>query len=100
MLIKKVTFYDFLEEFEKHGRGNQFSYEGKKALYNYLNELGQDIGETIELDVIGICCEFTEFANFEDFKDYYGYDINSMEDLYYHTIVIPVNENSFIIQDF
>ena len=30
MLVKKVYFNDFLEEFKKHGREDQFSYKGKK----------------------------------------------------------------------
>lgn len=100
MLVKTLSFYDFLEEFKKHGRDNQFSYEGKKALYDYLNELSEDIGEPIELDVIGLCCEYSEYDNLEEFNDNYGYDIESLEDLEYYTTVIPIDGNSFIIQDF
>jgi len=35
MLVKEVTFYDFLKEFEEFGRANNFSYEGKRALYEF-----------------------------------------------------------------
>ena len=104
MLIKRVYFNDFIEEFEKHGRENQFSYEGKKALYEYLNELSEDIGEPIELDVIALCCEYTEYESLEQFNNDYGYsigeDIEDIEDIHYYTVVIPINEQSFIIQDF
>ena len=103
MLIKKVTFYDFVEEFKKHGREDQFSYAGKKALYDYLNELSEDIGESIELDVISLCCEFTEYENLKEFNDDYGYsidEIDSIEDIEQYTTVIKINEDSFIIQDF
>lgn len=104
MLVKTVSFNDFLEEFEKHGRENQFSYEGKKALFNYLNELAEDIGEPIELDVIAICCDFTEYSDLKEFNDNYsysiGYDIDSIEDINDYTIVIPIDEKSFIIQAF
>ena len=104
MLVKKVYFNDFLEEFEKHGRENQFSYEGKKALFNYLNELGEDLGEPIKLDVIALCCEFTEYDSMEEFANDYGYsigdDIDSINDIYDYTIVIPIDDESFIIQDF
>ena len=103
MLIKRVNFNDFLEEFKKHGRGNQFSYEGKRALYDYLNELAEDIGEAIELDVIALCCDYTEYDNLEAFNDDYGYtidDIDDIKDIEYYTTVIPIDNKRFIIQDF
>ena len=100
MLVKQVSFYDFLEEFEKYGRENHFSYEGKKALYNYLDELSEDLGEPIELDVIGICCDFTEYEDLEEFNNNYGHDIENLEDLEYYTTVIKIDEKRFIIQDF
>lgn len=98
MLVKRVSFYDFLKEFEEFGREGQFSYEGKEALYNYLNEL--DIGEPIELDIIGICCDFTEYNSIEEFNDDYGCDVECIEDIQYYTMVIPVDEERFIIQVF
>ena len=103
MLIKKVYFNDFLEEFEKDGRKDQFSYEGKKALFNYLNELAEDLGQPIELDIIALCCEFTEYASLKEFNDTYGYsvdEVNSIDDVQYYTTVIPIDDESFIIQDF
>jgi len=103
MLIKKITFNDFVEEFEKYGRGEQFSYEGKKALYDYLNDLAEDTGEVIELDVISLCCEFVEYDSLEQFNDDYSYslgDIKDIEEINDYTIVIPVSDESFIIQVF
>lgn len=103
MLVKKVSFNDFLEEFKKYGREDQFTYEGKRALYNYLNELGDDSGQPIELDVIGICCDFTEYQNLEEFANDYSYtigEVNSINDIYDYTTVILINDESFIIQDF
>lgn len=103
MLIKTVNFNDFLEEFEKYGREDQFTYEGKEALFNYLNELGEDLGESIELDVIAICCDFTEYGCLEEFNDAYNYavgEVNSIDDICGYTVVIPIDEESFIIQNF
>lgn len=104
MLVKKVSLNDFLDEFKEYEREDNFSYEGKKALYNYLNELGEDLGEPIELDVIAICCDFTEYSDLKEFNDNYsysiGYDIDSIEDINDYTIVIPIDEKSFIIQAF
>lgn len=100
MLVKKVYFNDFIEEFKKYNREDAFSYQGKKALYNYLNDLSDDIGEPIELDVIALCCEFSEFTNLEEFNDNYNLNLDCIEDINDYTIVIPINEESFIIQDF
>ena len=104
MLVKRIGFNDFIEEFKKYGREETFSYQGKKALYDYLNQLAEDLGKPIELDIIGLCCLFTEYENLEKFnKDYgysLGYDIEDIEEIQEHTILIPVNEESFIIEDF
>ena len=100
MLVKRVSFYDFVKEFEEFGREGQFSYEGKEALYNYLNELAEDIGEPIELDIIGICCDFTEYESLEEFNHDYQLDLNDIDDINYYTIVIRIDEDRFIIQDF
>ena len=100
MLVKIVSFYDFLKEFEEFGRQDSFSYEGKKALYNYLNDLGDDIGQPIEFDVIGLCGDFTEFDSLEEFNNYYNLDLEDIEDINDYTVVIPIDEESFIIQDF
>lgn len=50
----------FRDEFHRCGRGSQFSYEGLEILFNYLDELSDDIGEPIEMDVIAFCCEYAE----------------------------------------
>lgn len=100
MLVKKVYFEDFIDEFVKCDRVDSFSYKGKKALYDYLNDLSDDIGEPIELNVIALCCDFTEFTSLEEFNNYYNLDLDDIDDIHYYTIVIPVDEESFIIQDF
>ena len=100
MLIKKVSFNDFLKEFEEFGRQDSFSYEGKKALYNYLNDLGDDIGQPIEFDVIGLCGDFTEFDSLEEFNNYYNLDLDRIDDINYYTTVILMDDERFIIQDF
>lgn len=103
MLVKRINFSSFVEEFEKYNREYHFSYEGKKALFKYLSQLSEDIGEPIEIDIIGLCCEFSEYDCLEDFIADYGYsigDIDCIEDIYKYTIVIPIDGESFIIQDF
>ena len=100
MLVKRVSFNDFVKEFEEFGREEQFSFEGKKALYNYLNELAEDLGEPIELDVVGICCDFTEYEDLTEFNHDYQLDLDDIDDISYYTTVIPIDGKAFIIHDF
>lgn len=55
-----INFSQFCDSFSED-RQNQFSYEGKQALFEYLESYEEDIGEEIELDVIALCCEYTEY---------------------------------------
>ena len=57
MIYKELSFYDFKDEFKKFGRENQFSNWGLKALFDYLDDTGLDV----ELDVIALCCEYSDY---------------------------------------
>lgn len=70
-IIKTVNFDDFYESFHKVKRGTQFSYGALKGLYHYYNELSEEIGEPYELDVIDICCDWTEYTLAEYNSDFY-----------------------------
>ena len=56
-------------------------------------------GEEVELDVIALCCEYTEYENLEELQENYT-DIDSMEKLEDRTTVIKIDDDRFIIQDF
>jgi len=92
---KTISLEDFRDEFFNHGRGNQFSWNGLEALYNYLEE----INSNYELDVIGLCCEFTEYKDLNEIKNDYEY-IETEEDLYNTTSVIKVKNGGYIIQNY
>lgn len=95
-----ITETDFIRAFHDCSRGTQFSHAGLVALYDYLTELEEDCGIDIELDVIALCCEFTEFEDWADFTAQYGDKYRDMEHLRDYTMVIPVCDDGFIIQDF
>ena len=59
MIKKYISFYEFCDNFSESYRHN-FSYNGKQALYDYLEELSDDIGEDIELDTVALCCDYEE----------------------------------------
>jgi hypothetical protein len=54
-----VYFSEFCDYFHKI-RPDNFSYQGLRVLYDYLEEIDNSCGEESELDVIGLCCDFAE----------------------------------------
>ena len=100
-----INEYQFRTAFET-SRPNNFSYEGLTALYEYLEQYEEDTGEEIELDVIAICCDFTEYDSLEEFQQEYYEDepkdsYKTIEEIENETIVIPIEgTEGFIIQQF
>ena len=95
-----ISKHDFTEAFRKI-RPNSFTYAGLEALFEYLEQYEKDTGEEIELDVISLCCEYSEYQDLKAFQDDYNADeYESIEDIENATTVIRVGENGFIIQQF
>jgi hypothetical protein len=95
-----INFNQFLEAFTRRERQNQFSYEGKRALFDYLEQYEEETGEEIELDIVALCCEYTEYESLKELQENYT-DIKDMEDLRDRTQVIEIEgKEGFIIQDF
>ena len=87
----------FRQAFHDMDRDNNFSYEGLEALFDSLEEDEESTGEESELDVIALCCEYTEYEDIEEYnKDYEP--VESIDEIAELTTVIPVGENGFIIQ--
>lgn len=74
-----VDFEMFVEEFKKAGRDNQFSKTGLEVIYNVLTQLEEETGHRIELDVIGLCCDWTETTTESCFDDT-GYTVGELEE--------------------
>lgn len=55
-MIQTLDLEDFRQAFRNMDRGEQFSYDALELIYDYLEECDPDM----ELDVIAICCDFTE----------------------------------------
>ena len=73
-------------------RPDNFSYAGLKALYEYFIEMGS---EEMELDVIGICCEFCQYDTEEEALE--AYDVESMDELGQKTTVIECSDSTVIV---
>ena len=64
MIYLELTQSMFTSEFHQCGRGKEFSHGALLAMYDYLEEMGEDV----ELDVIAMCCEFSEYT-VEEFEE-------------------------------
>ena len=104
---KTMNSQDFTDAFKNMGRENQFSFSGLRALFDYIEEFEQETDEEYELDVIALCCEFSEYKDIAELKEERE-DVKDLEDLEEKTQVIFVDDRSeveggsgrFIVQDF
>lgn len=60
-MYQKMNFYDFERAFREAGRASQFTYNGLSALFDHLEEVEEQIGEPIVIDVISLCCDYSEY---------------------------------------
>ena len=96
-----INFWQFNDEFSKLDREHQFTYRGKKALFEFLEEYEDNVDEEIELDVIKLCCDYVEYENIGEF--WLDYDKNEFPNeaaIEWHTMFIPIDDDAFIIQSF
>ena len=71
--------YQFREAFRLAGRMDQFSYEGLEVLFDYLENLSEDSGEPIELDVAALCCDYYELS-IKELINKYNIDLSEVDE--------------------
>ena len=54
-----INSCQFVDAFIQHDRFNQFGRPALNLLFDYFEELENDTGEEMELDVIAICCDYS-----------------------------------------
>jgi len=68
---QSINKSQFRDAFHACGRGNQFSYEGLGLLFDWLDDYYADSnGGEYDLDVIALCCEFSESSLDEVLSQY------------------------------
>lgn len=67
-----VTESRFIQAF-KTLRPEQFSRPALVALFDYLGELEREEQEEAELDVIALCCDWTEYRDAIEAAEAYGW---------------------------
>ena len=75
---------------------NDISYEGANALFEYLKDYEDSIGEEIEFDSVSIRCDWAEYENLEAVLSEYD-NINTLEELQDNTAVILIEDSDRLI---
>ncbi len=78
MIIEEYDESLFIQRFENMDRvetpenpSGNFSYRGVRALFEYLDDL-HDEENPLKLDVISLCCDFSEYKNFDSYLGDYS----------------------------
>ena len=91
-----INFHDFADAFRAI-RPDNFSHDGLRALFDYLEEYEESCDQTIELDVIALCGDYSEDSIENVLKEY---DMADIEELRDNTQVIDVDDETIIYSAF
>ena len=72
------TAFELQTEFNRYDRSENFTPAGVRVLFEYLEEISEGSGEDINLDIIGLCCEYHE-DSFEDIAVNYNIDLTDCD---------------------
>jgi len=108
MIIEELDESLFISRFEDYKRvinskweGGNFSYEGLRALFQYLEETTTE-ENPYKLDIIALCCEFSEYKNGTEFLTDYPTelkkdDFEEIED-FWEAIEEEINDKTTLIK--
>jgi hypothetical protein len=71
-LIETIYASDLYHMAFRMGRGHNFGYNGWNAIGEYLEQLSDDLGEDVEIDIVGICCDYSMSEDVGDWWKEYG----------------------------
>ena len=111
---KTISEGEFIDEFKNNNTYKKnFSIEGLMALYDYLVKYKESTDDEIELNVVALCCEYSEYESANEAAKQYNGAVEASKDfddedreaaalawLEDQTTVIPVNGGGVIIQNF
>lgn len=82
-MYKTITSSSFHDAFtSSDSYRDSFSYEAREALFEYIEEYENATGTTIELDIVAIACEYTEYPDAITAVDIYTEDSPYLLDEY------------------
>lgn len=97
-LVRNIGFCEFCDAFRDADRNDNFTYQGKRALFDYLEEYSESTGEPVELDVIALCVEYNE-DDIDTIIQEYSIDVSEAIDDEDKTDIVReyLNDNTLVV---
>ena len=101
MIYQTVTESDFVRAFDEANRSANFTIMARRELFDWYNELSESMDDAYELDVIGICCEWSEYTA-EELIEQYGYlvdfpDGGTLDNDEFDDLVLELEDRGYLI---
>ena len=93
---RTINESEFVDTFLKV-RPDNFSLDGLKALFEYLEQVEEDMNEEQEFDPIAICCDYSEYENLADYNKQHGDSFKALEEIEEQTAVIRIQSSDRFI---
>lgn len=108
MIIEKYDESLFISRFEDYKRvvtnenpNGNFSYKGLRVLFEYLDET-YDEDNPYELDVIALCCEYSEYSDGTEYLNDYPTELkkDDYDDIeeFWEAVEEEISDNTTIIK--
>ena len=72
------TAHKLQTEFNRYDRSENFTPAGIRVLFDHLEENSEGSGEDVKLDIIGLCCDYSE-DTFEDIAANYRINLTDRD---------------------
>ena len=94
-----VNQSEFIDAFHSYDRYDQFGYDALVSLFDYMEQIEDDCGEEMELDVIALCCDYS-VDSVADIASNYDIDIADMDDDEAREAVLEyLHENTTVVDE-
>ena len=96
-IVQHLNDFAFTDLFREYNREENFTVPARRALFDYLEQEEKDLDIDHDVDVIALCCAFTEFQSVDEINDAYAMELDDdLEQLKEHfVIVIPVEADEY-----
>ena len=95
-MVQIVSESRFQRAFDEAGRGDNFTPEARRALFEYLEAYEEETGETITVNAVELCSEFSEYETASEAAEEFGVDVEGLEED--HKIVAVLSRLTTVIR--
>ena len=102
-LYQTISKCNFVDAFRVYERTDNFSSEALSLLFYFFEDMESATEEQIELDVIGICCDYCE-STLEDINQDYNQEFVDLDEaeewLQDQTVVVGKTDDTIVFAGF